>query len=51
MHALDSINRKFGHGTLGLAARGWRVRPEWAMNQKSLSPAYTSCWDQLLRVR
>ncbi len=51
MDALDSVNRKFGSGTPGLAASGWRVRPEWAMNQKSLPPAYTSCWDQLLRVR
>lgn len=51
MDAMDSVNRKYGRGTLGLAASGWRVRPEWAMNQKSLSPAYTSRWDQLLRVR
>lgn len=51
MDALDSVNRKYGRGTLGLAASGWRVRPQWAMNQKSLSPAYTSRWDQLLRVR
>lgn len=51
MNALDSVNRKFRPRDADLAASGWRMRPEWAMNQKSLSPAYTSCWDQLLRVR
>ena len=51
MDAMDNVNRKFGRGTLGMAATGWRVRPEWAMNQKALSPAYTSNWAQLLRVR
>lgn len=51
MDALDGVNRRFGRGTLGLAASGWRQQPRWAMNQKSLSPAYTSRWDELLRVR
>lgn len=51
MDTLDSVNRKYGRGTLGLAASGWRVKPEWSMKQKSLSPAYTSRWDQLMRVR
>src|SRR5690606_1554992 len=51
MDAMDNVNRKFGRGTLGMAAGGWRVRPEWAMNQKALSPAYTSNWAQLLKVR
>lgn len=51
MDAMDTVNKKFGRGTLGMAATGWRVRPEWAMNQKALSPAYTSNWAQLLRVR
>jgi len=51
MDVLDRVNRKFGRGTMGLAASGWQATPQWAMNQKSLSPAYTSRWDQLLRVR
>lgn len=50
MEMMDKVNRKFGRGTLGLAASGWRDKPKWAMSQKSLSPAYTSRWDQLLRV-
>lgn len=51
METMDSINKKFSRGTMGLAASGWRKKPTWQMNQKSLSPAYTSSWDQLLRVR
>ena len=27
------------------------AKPVWAMNQKNLSPAYTTRWDQLVRVR
>lgn len=50
MDVLDKTNRKFGRGTMGFASSGWKQRPVWAMNQKSLSPAYTSRWDQLLRV-
>lgn len=51
MDVLDRVNRKFGRGTMGLAASGWQATPQWAMNQKSLSPAYTSKWSELLRVR
>lgn len=57
MEVLDAANAKFGRGTMGMASAAWRVRgktlakPVWSMNQKSLSPAYTTRWDQLLRVR
>ena len=51
MDVLDRVNRKFGRGTMGLGASGWQANPKWAMNQKSLSPAYTSKWSELLRVR
>ena len=50
MEVLDKTNRKFGRGTMGFASSGWKQKPVWAMNQKSLSQAYTSRWDQLLRV-
>ena len=50
MDILDKANQKFGRGTVGFASSGWKQKPVWAMNQKSLSPAYTSRWDQLLRV-
>lgn len=61
---LDKINAKFGRGTMGLGASGWRVggaRPgeprrggkdaQWRPILKALSPSYTTRWDQLLRVQ
>lgn len=51
MEVLDKTNRKFGRGTMGFASSGWKAKPVWAMNQKTLSPAYTTRWDQLLKVR
>lgn len=57
MEVMDAANAKFGRGTMGMASAAWRARgktlakPVWSMNQKSLSPAYTTRWDQLLRVR
>lgn len=64
MDVLDRINAKYGRGTMGLGASGWRVggaRPgerrvgskdaQWRPTLKSLSPSYTTRWDQLLRVR
>jgi DNA polymerase V len=52
MDVLDRVNARFGRGTMGIAASALASRkPVWAMNQKQLSPAYTSRWDQLLRVR
>lgn len=53
MEVLDTANKRFGRGAMGFASGALRAKakPQWAMNQKSLSPAYTSRWDQLLRVR
>jgi DNA polymerase V len=63
MDVLDRINAKFGRGTVGVGTTGWRVggaRPgeprhggkdaQWRPILKALSPAYTTRWDQLLRV-
>lgn len=56
MEVLDTANRRFGRGAVGFAASAWgqkdahRQPPLWAMNQRSLSPAYTTRWDQLLKV-
>lgn len=64
MEIMDRINAKFGRGTVGLGTSGWNVggtrpgerRPgasdsQWRPTLKALSPAYTTRWDQLLRVR
>lgn len=61
---LDKINAKYGRGTVGFGTSGWRVggaRPgepkrgsknaQWRPTLKALSPAYTTRWDDLLRVR
>lgn len=63
MDVLDKINAKYGRGTVGVGTTGWRVggaRPgekrvgsndaQWRPTLKALSPSYTTCWDQLLRV-
>ena len=49
MAVLDAANRKYGRGSLVYAAQG--IETEWGMRREKLSPAYTTRWDQLLRVR
>lgn len=42
MRTLDRINERFGNGSAGLGASGWRATPGWRMRQHSLSPCYTT---------
>ena len=64
MEVMDKINAKYGRGTMGVGTTGWRVggaRPgeprrgtqdaQWRPGLKALSPAYTTKWNELLRVR
>ena len=57
MEVLDSANRKFGKGAMSFASSAWRPtdkglsKPVWSVNRASLSPAYTSNWNELLKVR
>ena len=64
MDVMDKINAKWGRGTMGVGTTGWRVggaRPgerrvgtrdaQWRPTLKALSPAYTTKWSELLRVR
>lgn len=64
MDVLDKINAKYGRGTVGVGSVGWRVggaRPgerrvgsrdaQWRPILQALSPAYTTKWSELLRVR
>lgn len=64
MAVLDKINAKWGRGTMGVGAAGWRVggaKPgerrrgardaQWRPQLNSLSPSYTTKWSDLLRVR
>jgi DNA polymerase V len=47
MDTLDAINQKFGRGTAGFAASGWKANPAWGMKQKNLSPCFTTRWSEL----
>lgn len=63
MAVLDRINARFSRGTIGVGTTGWQIGgvrpgqarlchqgPQWRPTLKALSPAYTTRWDQLLRV-
>ncbi len=48
MAALDAINRKYGKGTLVYGTAG--KKREWDMRRGYMSQAYTTRWDELLKV-
>lgn len=50
MQAIDRINRG-KHGRIQFAAQGIAGQQSWAMHRGHCSPAYTTSWDQLPRVR
>jgi DNA polymerase V len=47
MSTLDAINRKFGRGSAGFAASGWKKAPVWGMRQRNVSPHFTTRWEDL----
>ena len=49
MGALDSLNERYGRGTVKLSAQG--TSQLWQMRQDSKSPAYTTDWNGLPAVR
>jgi DNA polymerase V len=48
MRVLDHLNRRFGRDTVSYAAAG--IARPWKMQRGSLSPRYSTCWDELLSV-
>ncbi|MBM3468772.1 MAG: Y-family DNA polymerase [Alphaproteobacteria bacterium] len=46
--ALDSLNKRYGSGTVSLAACG--NKPRWRDGKKNVSPAYTTRWKDLPKV-
>lgn len=53
MGVLDELNQRYGRGTVKLASAGipaTGVRASWAMRQERRSPAYTTCWEDMLEV-
>jgi DNA polymerase V len=49
MRVLDSINQRYGRDTLQLAGQG--IKQRWRMRRDMLSPRFTTCWDELPRVK
>jgi DNA polymerase V len=48
MQSLDSINDRFGRGTITLASAGTEGKQRtWSMRQSLLTPAYTTSWDDM----
>lgn len=49
MSAMDVINRRWGSHTIAIAQSG--IDQMWMMKQTKKSKRYTTCWDELLRVK
>ncbi len=49
MEIIDSLNRRYGSGTIRFASEG--MRQEWKMKTDMRSPRYTTRWDELLVVK
>lgn len=51
MATLDSLNKRYGRGTLAVASAGVAHRPgSWHMRQERRTPAYTTNWNELAIV-
>ena len=49
MQALDSINQRYGRGTLHLASAGTAGKKRtWEMKQERKTPGYTTDWEDLI---
>jgi DNA polymerase V len=48
MTALDTINQRFGKGTMKMASAGLNGdRRVWSMKQERRTPGYTTNWDDI----
>ncbi len=48
MQALDSLNLRYGRGTVRLASAGTAEKKrQWTMKQERLSPGYTTDWREI----
>lgn len=50
MSVMDSINQRFGTNTLHSAALNLGLK-QWHMKQENLSPKYTTCWNDIVKVQ
>lgn len=51
MATMDSINDRYGRGTMALASSGGGKSRAWAMKQERRTPEYTTKWDHVPVVR
>jgi len=49
MAVMDTLNNRFGRGTLRIAAEG--IQKDWQMKRGRMSPRYTTEWKHLIRAR
>jgi DNA polymerase V len=49
MEAMDKLTARFGRDTVKIAAQGFSKR--WKLKQESLSPCYTTRFDELLTIK
>ena len=50
MDVLDQTTRKWGRGTLAPGSAGLAEERRWAMKRGNMTPAYTTRWEDLVRV-
>lgn len=48
MRALDTLNQRYGRGTVKVSTQG--AYSEWQMKQERKSPNYTTAWGELPMV-
>ncbi len=49
MKTLDAVNQRYGRDTLRPGGAG--AIPAWSMRRSNLSPAYTTCFEDIMQVR
>jgi len=49
MDCMDEINEKMGSHRITYASAG--IKKPWQMKRKSLTPSYTTCWDDIPVVK
>ena len=48
---MDKINNRYGRNTLKTAAQVAPAKTSWKLHSKYLSPAYTTNWNELIRIK
>ena len=49
MNIYDSLNARYGNGSVFLAAQG--IDPKWGMRRERLSPQYTTKWSDIPKIK